>query len=77
MLRLNHITFAADKPQRLAEFWSEVLDGYSAEAAGDSWLSSGDGPSLFFNRMEKSPTLELPIQRPDVLVPVVELFLKD
>jgi predicted enzyme related to lactoylglutathione lyase len=68
VLQLGHITFAASEPQRLAEFWAELLDGYSAESAGESWRATGDGPALFFNRMEKSPTIELPIHL-DVNVP--------
>jgi predicted enzyme related to lactoylglutathione lyase len=68
MLRLGHITFAADDPQRLAEFWAEFLDGYSTEPAGESWRAHGDGPALFFNRLAKSPTIELPIHL-DVNVP--------
>lgn len=71
MLRLNHITFAAAEPERLAGFWAELLDGYSTEAAGASWRATGDGPELFFNRMEKSPTIELPIHV-DVNVPDFE-----
>jgi predicted enzyme related to lactoylglutathione lyase len=71
MLRLNHITFAADDPERLAGFWAGLLEGYSAEPAGESWRASGDGPELFFNRMEKSPTIELPIHL-DVNVPDFE-----
>jgi predicted enzyme related to lactoylglutathione lyase len=68
VLRLSYITFAADEPQRLAEFWSELLDGYIAESAGSSWRAEGDGPGLFFNRLQKSPTIELPIHL-DVNVP--------
>lgn len=71
MLRLNHITFAAADPERLAGFWAEFIDGYSAEGAGDSWRATGDGPELFFNRMEKSPTIELPIHL-DINVPDFE-----
>ena len=68
MLQLSQITFAANEPQRLAEFWAELLDGYSAESAGESWRATGDGTALYFNRMEKSPTIELPIHL-DVNVP--------
>jgi predicted enzyme related to lactoylglutathione lyase len=68
VLQLNHITFACDEPQRVAEFWSELLDGYSAEPAGQSWRVMGNGTELFFNRMQKSPTIELPIHL-DVNVP--------
>src|ERR687889_1867643 len=75
VLRLNHITFAADDPQRLAEFWSELLDGYTAQQAGSSWRADGDGPGLFFNRLAKSPTIELPIHL-DVNVPDREAELK-
>jgi predicted enzyme related to lactoylglutathione lyase len=68
VLQLNHITFACEEPQRLAEFWSELLDGYTAEAAGRSWRATGAGTELYFNRMQKSPTIELPIHL-DVSVP--------
>jgi predicted enzyme related to lactoylglutathione lyase len=71
VLRLNYITFAADDPERLAGFWAGVLDGYSAEPDGASWRATGDGPGLFFNRLEKSPTIELPIHL-DVNVPDFE-----
>jgi predicted enzyme related to lactoylglutathione lyase len=75
MLRLNHITFAAAEPGRLARFWSDVVDGYSAEQRGESWRARGEGPELFFNRMEKSPTIELPIHL-DVNVPDREAELQ-
>ena len=68
MLRLNHITFACADPRRVAEFWTQLLDGYSAEPAGQTYFGRGEGPELFFNRMEKSPTIELPIHL-DVNVP--------
>jgi catechol 2,3-dioxygenase-like lactoylglutathione lyase family enzyme len=68
MLRLNHVTFACEDPRLVAEFWAQVLDGYSAEAAGESWRAVGEGIELFFNRVEKSPTIELPIHL-DINVP--------
>jgi predicted enzyme related to lactoylglutathione lyase len=70
VLRLKHITFAADDPERLAGFWAEALDGYTAEPSGASWRAAGPegSPELFFNRMEKSPTIELPIHL-DINVP--------
>ena len=70
MLELVHITFSCDEPGRVAEFWGKLLD-YETVAAGDSWLASdprGEGPRLLFNRMPKSPTIELPIHL-DVNVP--------
>lgn len=63
MLRLNHITFACADERALAEFWAALL-GYDAAPRGQSWAASdprGEGPELFFNRMAKSPTIELPI----------------
>jgi predicted enzyme related to lactoylglutathione lyase len=75
MLRLNHITFACEDPRRVAEFWAELLDGYTAEPSGESWRAAGEGPELFFNRMEKSPTIELPIHV-DVNVPDREAELE-
>jgi len=53
VLRLKHITFACEDPQHVAEFWAQVLDGYTAEPSGESWRAHGDGPELFFNRMQK------------------------
>jgi predicted enzyme related to lactoylglutathione lyase len=67
---LQHITFSCEDPARLAEFWGQLLD-YERAAAGDSWLATdprGEGTSLLFNRMPKSPTIELPIHV-DVNVP--------
>jgi predicted enzyme related to lactoylglutathione lyase len=68
VLRLDHITFACEDPKRLAAFWAEFLDGYTAEDSGGSWRAVGEGPTLLFNEMEKSPTIELPIHV-DVNVP--------
>jgi predicted enzyme related to lactoylglutathione lyase len=70
MLELEHITFSCDEPERVAEFWSALLD-YEPEAAGSSWFATdprGEGTRLLFNRMPKSPTIELPIHV-DVSVP--------
>jgi predicted enzyme related to lactoylglutathione lyase len=71
VLRLNHITFACEEPQRVAEFWIELLDGYTAERSGGAYFGRGDGPELFFNKRQKSPTIELPIHL-DVNVPDFE-----
>lgn len=70
MLRLSHITFACDDPRRLAAFWAGVL-GYDIEERGESWAAvdpRNGGPELFFNRLPKSPTIELPVHL-DVNVP--------
>jgi predicted enzyme related to lactoylglutathione lyase len=70
VLRLEHITFSCDDPARVAEFWGQLL-GYEIAAAGDSRLGTdprGEGTRLLFNRMPKSPTIELPIHI-DVAVP--------
>jgi len=75
VLRLNHITFACSEPARVAEFWTSLLDGYSAEQSGQTYFGRGDGPELFFNKVEKSPTLELPIHL-DVNVPDREAELQ-
>jgi predicted enzyme related to lactoylglutathione lyase len=61
VLRLNRITFASEDPARLAEFWTALLDG--------------DGPELFFDKRQKSPTIELPIHL-DVNVPDREAELE-
>jgi predicted enzyme related to lactoylglutathione lyase len=77
MLNLLHITFSCDDPQRVAEFWSELLD-YGAQAAGDSWIASdprGEGTRLLFNRMAKSKTIEVPIHL-DINVPDREAELQ-
>lgn len=75
MLRLEQITFACEDPRLVAEFWAELLDGYTAEPAGESWRAAGDGTALYFNKMEKSPTIELPIHL-DVNVPDREVELQ-
>jgi predicted enzyme related to lactoylglutathione lyase len=67
VLRLNHITFAAEDPHRLAAFWAEIL-GYRTERSDNDAFARGDGPELFFKRMPKSPTIEVPIHL-DVNVP--------
>jgi predicted enzyme related to lactoylglutathione lyase len=75
VLRLNHITFACAEPQRVAEFWTELLDGYDAVPSGQTYFARGDGPELFFNKVEKSPTIELPIHL-DINVPDREAELQ-
>ena len=75
MLRLKHVSFACDDPQLVAQFWAQVLDGYSAEPSGESWRASGEGVELLFNRMPKSPTIELPIHL-DINVPDREAELQ-
>ena len=75
MLRLSHITFACEEPRRVAEFWTQLLDGYAAEQSGEAFVGRGDGPELLFNRMPKSPTIELPIHL-DVNVPDREAELE-
>jgi predicted enzyme related to lactoylglutathione lyase len=75
VLRLNHITFACEDPARVAEFWMQLLDGYAAEQSGQTYFGRGDGPELFFKKMEKSPTIELPIHL-DVNVPDREAELE-
>jgi predicted enzyme related to lactoylglutathione lyase len=71
VLRLNHITFACEDPHRLAEFWASLLDGYAV----DDNFARGDGPGLFFDKREKSPTIELPIHL-DINVPDREAELQ-
>jgi hypothetical protein len=75
VLRLNHITFACEDPELVAGFWTQVLDGYSVEARGQAHVGRGEGPELFFNRIPKSPTIELPIHL-DVNVPDRETELQ-
>lgn len=71
MLQLSRITFECTDPRRVAEFWASLLDGYSVE---DN-VARGEGPTLFFRRGEKSPTIELPIHL-DVNVPDREVQLQ-
>ena len=71
MLRLNHITFACEDPDRVADFWATLLDGYSV----DDNFARGDGPELFFRKAEKSATIELPIHL-DINVPDREAELQ-
>ena len=75
MLRLNHVTFACAEPERVAEFWAELLDGYTPDGEAGAWFARGDGPELFFREAEKSPTIELPIHL-DVNVPDREAELE-
>jgi len=75
VLRLNHITFACEDPARVAEFWTQLLDGYTADRSGQTYFGRGEGPELFFNRMKKSPTIEVPIHL-DVNVPDREAELE-
>jgi predicted enzyme related to lactoylglutathione lyase len=75
VLRLSHITFACAEPQRVAEFWTTLLDGYAADGQGDAWFGRGEGPELFFRRAEKSSTIELPIHL-DINVPDREAELQ-
>jgi predicted enzyme related to lactoylglutathione lyase len=70
VLRLNRITFACERPDQVAEFWGAVV-GYAVGRMGESWTADdprGEGPELFFHRMTKSPTIEVPIHL-DVNVP--------
>src|SRR5919204_2703845 len=67
MLQLNHVTFACEDSRMLAEFWAAVL-GYEIEPSDDDCFARGDGPELFFKKMPKSPTIEVPIHL-DVNVP--------
>jgi predicted enzyme related to lactoylglutathione lyase len=67
VLRLNHITFACEEPERLSGFWAALLE-YESERGADDWFARGDGPELRFDRVPKSPTIELPIHL-DVNVP--------
>jgi predicted enzyme related to lactoylglutathione lyase len=75
VFRLDHITFACDEPGLVAQFWAELLDGYTAEPSGQTYFVRGDGPELFFNKMKKSPTIEMPIHL-DVNVPDRETELQ-
>jgi predicted enzyme related to lactoylglutathione lyase len=70
MLRLEHIRFACDDPSAVAAFWAALL-GYETASEGARVVASdprGEGPALAFDRLAKSPTIELPIHL-DVNVP--------
>lgn len=70
MLSLRRLTFACDDPRLVAEFWAAVL-GYELQQHGDACGAVDpreEGPQLFFHRMPKSPTIEVPIHL-DVNVP--------
>lgn len=67
VLALNRITFACDDSRLVAEFWAGIL-GYELDPSGGGWLARGEGPDLFFKRMPKSPTIEVPIHL-DINVP--------
>jgi predicted enzyme related to lactoylglutathione lyase len=76
VLRLNHITFACDEPERVATFWCELLDDYEPVPSGQTLFGrSANGPELFFNKMPKSPTIEAPLHL-DVNVPDREAELQ-
>jgi predicted enzyme related to lactoylglutathione lyase len=63
VLTLRHVTFATRDPEVLARFWGDVV-GYTVEARGTRWAAidpEGDGPELLFDRLPRSPTIELPI----------------
>jgi Glyoxalase-like domain len=75
MLSLEAITFACEDPKLMAAFWAELLDGYSAGGDDDRAHATGEGTALAFNRMEKSPTIELPIHL-DINVPDREAELQ-
>jgi predicted enzyme related to lactoylglutathione lyase len=70
MLRLRYIRFACGDPAAVAAFWAALL-GYETTQDGERVLAAdprGEGPALAFDRLEKSPTIELPIHL-DVNVP--------
>ncbi len=67
MLQLSRITFAAEDPRRLAEFWATLL-GYDTDETDHQVFARGEGPALCFKAMPKSPTIEVPIHL-DINVP--------
>jgi predicted enzyme related to lactoylglutathione lyase len=70
VLRLEHIRFVCEGPAAVAAFWAELL-GYETTSGGERVVASdprGEGPALAFERLAKSPTIELPIHL-DVNVP--------
>jgi predicted enzyme related to lactoylglutathione lyase len=60
VLRFGHITFACEDTRAVGEFWAAVL-GYEVVPSDADCFARGGGPELFFKRMPKSPTIELPI----------------
>jgi predicted enzyme related to lactoylglutathione lyase len=70
VLGLRHIRFACDDPPGLGAFWAELL-AYETSAVGGRVVASDprrEGPALAFDRLARSPTIELPIHL-DVNVP--------
>ncbi|MCU4799798.1 VOC family protein [Halobacteria archaeon HArc-gm2] len=65
MIKLDHITFACTDPDRLAEFWGQVLDGERRDLppSVDAVLleRDGDGPDLLFKPMPRGCERDLPI----------------
>jgi predicted enzyme related to lactoylglutathione lyase len=63
VLRLLHIRFASDDPAALSGFWCALL-GYELDSLGERLVATdprGEGPALAFDRLAKSPTIEVPI----------------
>jgi catechol 2,3-dioxygenase-like lactoylglutathione lyase family enzyme len=61
-VRQIQVTFDCAEPQRVADFWCEVL-GYSPVAgADDDWAActdpTGVGPRLFFQRVPEGKTVK-------------------
>jgi predicted enzyme related to lactoylglutathione lyase len=76
VLRLQHVTFSCEDPERVSEFWAALL-GYERTAAGSSWLATdprAEDVRLLFNEMPKSETIEVPIHL-DINVPDREAAL--
>jgi len=60
VLRFGRITFACEDTRAVAEFWAAVL-GYEVVPSDADCFARGEERELFFKRMRKSPTIELPI----------------
>jgi len=65
MIKLENITVASEDPERLAEFWSEALDGErrSLPESIDPVMVDipGDGADMLFKHLPKGTERDLPI----------------
>jgi predicted enzyme related to lactoylglutathione lyase len=65
MIRMANITVASEDPERLAEFWSEALDGKRRELP--EFIEPvmvevpGDGADMLFKDLPKGTESDLPI----------------
>lgn len=65
MIKLENITVASENPERLAEFWSEALDGERRELPEfvDPVMVNlpGNGADMLFKELPKGTEQDIPI----------------